>query len=876
MTPMMEQYWQVKRAHPDKFVLFRLGDFWELFYDDAEQVSRLLDLTLTARSNKHERIPMCGVPYHAAEPYIQRLLDLGYKLVLCDQVEPAVGQKLVRREITKILTPGTAVGDEIAGRSDHQFLAALVHQNDAWALASVDPATGTCQVTTLRGAGAFAGTATELQRLEPRECLIAEGDEAGERLLAEYAPQTVLSKQPPAHYDQHEASRLVTEQFGASVAAELAQSEHGLALIAFGVLLQYLQATQRQALRHLQTPRVYEPSEYLLIDRTARRHLQLTVGDVDGSRRGSLLAVLDQTCTAMGSRQLKTWLEQPLRSIDAINERLDAVGAFLNRPSLLEQVRARLRGVYDLQRLSAKIALKTANAKDLVALRQSLETLPALQAMQDAWPDSRLLSTLFAAIDPLPDLTSRLAAALVDDPPVALTEGGIFRNGYHPEIDRLRQAATEGKSWLAALEAQERERTGIKSLKIRFNKVFGYFIEVTHSNLHLVPPDYERKQTLANAERFVTPALKEMEATILGAEERLTQLEYEQFVRLRALCEQQLDAIQRTAQCLAQIDVLASLALVAQRNHYSRPQLTEAPVLTIKGGRHPMLERQPDVRFVPNDLSLTAEHARMAIVTGPNMGGKSTFLRQVALIVVMAQMGSYVPADEAVIGLVDRIFTRIGSADELSRGFSTFMVEIQEALSVLMSGTRHSLAIIDELGRGTSTFDGIAFSKAYLEYLHEHVGCRTLVSTHFFELTELSEKLPGVINLHVGAALHGDRLVFSHQVMPGPADRSYGIEVARMAGMPAALILQARAHLAQLEAQQKAAGTIRLPDAPPVTMMDGASPQAAAWHAEVDAFLNEVAATDILRMTPLEAMARLQQLAERATQIRTWYDHATT
>lgn len=896
-TPMMEQYWHVKKRHPDKIVFFRLGDFYEMFYEDAERVSAELELTLTARENKHGRIPMCGVPYHSAESYIARLVERGYKIVICDQVEDArQARGLVRREIVRVITPGTVVEAAMLDERRNNYLAALFRQGEGWALAAADVSTGECLVVAETGPEAAARLRAELDRLDPAESLVAETQAEDLRRMVGETLRS-LTPRPDADFDARRARDLCAEAFGSAGSAALvdgagqppaAGGGEGALLRAVGGLLAYLADTQGRIPPHLEPPRVVRPSEHLILDAAARRHLELVRRAADGSRRGTLLGVLDATVTAMGARRLRAWVEQPLVSRPEIEARLDAVQCLVQASAARRRLQEALRGVYDLERLASRVAFGTANAKDLAALRRSLERVPALrrELAEVAGPGAQagMLAGLLDRLEPLTDLTDLLARALVDDPPAVLTEGGILRDGYDPEVDELRLVAREGRNWVAQLEQRERERTGIKSLKVGFNKVFGYYLEVTHANRDRVPSDYERKQTLANAERYITPELKEIEARILGAEERLNGLEYEGFLALREEVAKHVDALRRTAGAVAEVDVLVSLAEVAVRNGYVRPELSDDLTLEIEDGRHPVLDDRADVPFVPNDTRLDGQASRMMILTGPNMGGKSTYLRQVALIVIMAQMGSFVPARRARIGLVDRVFTRIGAADDLARGESTFMVEIREALQVLLFGTRRSLAVIDELGRGTSTYDGIAFSTAYLEYLHRHVGCRTLLSTHFFELTRLAERLPGVRNHHVQALLDGERLVFSYRVLPGAADRSYGVEVARSAGMPTELVLRARELLLLLErgggtaapaggAEAEAAATA----APPEAMAAATEPASPASSgdlrgARIRAVLETLAGTDIMQLTPLQAMERLQALADQARLLVGWYD----
>lgn len=863
---MMKQWWEIKSQHPDKLVLFRLGDFYELFYDDAVIASKELELTLTARESKHERVPMCGVPYHAVETYLTRLIQKGYKVALCEQVEdPRQSKGLVRREVVKVITPGTFAESGLLGDRSKQYLTAVAQDPSGnWGLASTDLLTGQCIVTEFTGPNAQVEAIDELHRLSPAELLIDEaaagldGQLAGS--LAALDREAVTTRLPSRQFDQPLAEALIRDQFGAGTLMSLKSTMNGAVLSAIGALLNYLQATQKSSLDHLLPPSPYRVGDYLVLDIAARRHLELTRRWSDGekSRKDTLLGILDLTRTAMGSRRLQDWIEQPLTDAALINGRLDAVEALFHDTVSRLEIRDALQKVYDLERLAGRIAMGTVTPRELAALRRSLHYLPSIK--ESCQPAAKgVLAGIVSNLDVLDDIRDLLDRALVDDPPATLAEGGVLRDGFNKEVDRLRSVARDGKSWLARLEQDEREQTGIKSLKIGYNRVFGYYLEVTHANRHLVPPHYERRQTLVNSERYVTPRLKELESEILGAEERLIQLEQELFSELRARIASQIHRLQQTANAVAQIDALASLAQAAADNGYTRPRLYDDLRLKIINGRHPVLERKDELNFVPNDTVLDGDDQPMAIVTGPNMGGKSTYLRQVALIVIMAQMGSFVPADEAEIGLVDRIFTRIGASDELSRGRSTFRVEIDEALQVLLHGSRRSLAIIDELGRGTGTFDGIAFSTAYLEYLYRHIRCRCLVSTHFFELTGLAARLPGVHNLHAAAKLDGERLIFSYRIQPGAADRSYGIEVARAAGMPRSLIQRAQQVLVELES----AG--QRPEIPLETGSNGAAVRhKEAMDPGVWELLKSLSKTDIMQLTPLDAMSILYELSQQA------------
>jgi len=821
-TPMMRQYRAVKAAHPDKIVLFRLGDFYEMFFEDAEVAARELELTLTSReAGKGRRVPMAGIPCHAADGYIARLLARGHKVAVCDQVEdPRQARGLVRREVTRVITPGTVLDGRMLAPDENNYLVAVAVRGGGpepareprrFGLAAVDFSTGEFALTEVAGDGALR---EELARLRPAECLVAAGPaESGGSLdgwLREelgISPTTV----PGRAFDLAAARERLEEHFGVRSLDGFGAAEVPLAVSAAGAALAYLQETQGPALGHLTRLRTYQVERALVLDRTTRRNLELTETLREGRRKGSLLGVLDTTATAMGGRLLRQWLGRPLLDVAAVTARLDAVDELVGDPFLRADLREALKQVYDLERLTGRAAAQTATARDLVALGQSLRAVQRLRAMLGE-VRAPLLAELAAGLNHHPDLADLIGRALVDDPPLALTEGGLIRPGYHEEVDRLRAARQEGRDWILKLEARERERTGIRSLRVGFNKVFGYYLEVTRPNLHLVPPDYVRRQTLANAERFVTPELKAHEEAVLGADERLADLEYGLFGEVRVAVAARAAGLQQTASAVATLDVLAALAEVAVRRRYVRPEVVEEPVLEIKAGRHPVVEVMlGEGRFVPNDLYLDTQDHRCLIVTGPNMAGKSTLLRQAALITILAQLGSFVPAARAKVGLVDRVFTRVGASDDLAMGVSTFMLEMQEVAYILHHATSRSLVILDEVGRGTSTFDGMAIAWAVAEHLvapgpdgRPRLGARTLFATHYHELTQLEEAYPGVRNVTVAVREEGDRVVFLHQLVPGKTDRSYGVHVARLAGLPPEVVSRAEEILAELEVSAEA------------------------------------------------------------------------
>jgi DNA mismatch repair protein MutS len=787
-TPLMRQYHSIKQQVPRALLMFRLGDFYELFYEDAVTAARELEITLTARNKeKGEPVPMCGVPYHAAESYVARLIQKGYRVAICDQVEdPRFAKKLVKREITRIVTPGTATDAALLRPRENNYLAAVVRRESRAGLAHVDVSTGEFRATEME----LADLEAALENLNVREVLVPEDAPplAGVRTELEawifgfdYAERTLKD-----HF------RLLTLD-GCGLAGR------PLAVGAAGAVLHYLRDTQKAALDHLEHPTFYDRAGSMVLDAVTVRNLELVEPLFAGeTREATLVHVLDQTSTGMGGRLLRRRLLQPSLELGEIEGRLEAVEQLLKATIPRAEIRKTLGTVLDLERLLAKVTLGSAGPRELRALGLSLDRVPALRAALPAEPCARL-AAIAAGLDEVPEVRDRILAGLAEEPPLNLADGGAIRDGYSAELDQWRDISRNSKQYIAAIETRERGRTGIGSLKVRFNNVFGYYIEVSKPNLHLAPPDYERKQTLVNAERFTTPELKELEAKILDAEEKMLALEREIFHQIRAFAAAQAARIRATAQAVAELDVTAALAEVAAAHRYTRPRLAESGEMRILGGRHPVVERLTEreaARFIPNDLSLDTDGAFIAVITGPNMGGKSTYLRQAALISILAQAGSFVPAESASLPLVDRVFTRIGAADNLARGRSTFMVEMTETAVILNTATPRSLIVLDEIGRGTATYDGLALAWAVIEQIHEKIRAKTLFATHYHELTELAGQLPGVRNLHVSVKEAGDQIIFLRKVEPGAADRSYGIEVARLAALPAAVIERAREILA--------------------------------------------------------------------------------
>jgi DNA mismatch repair protein MutS len=858
LTPMVSQYLRVKERYPDAILLYRLGDFYEMFFEDAELASRILDLTLTARNKSDEApIPLCGVPHHSVQPYIQKLLEHGHRVAICEQVEdPALAKGIVDRRVVRVVSPGTVLDEESLDPRAPSYLAAVRSEGERFALAFVDLSTGELRAAEIDSG---EGLQEELRRLAPREVLVATGSSSLAASGTGTGAALRTSALPTSEFTAERFLAWIEARADATVAT--AWRRRAMASAALGALLGYLEA-QLVGLEHLRPPEYYEIREFLILDETTRRNLEL-VETARGERAGSLLAVLDRTRTPMGARALRRWLLYPLLDLARIGARLDAVEELVEESPLRDELAATLEGLGDLERLAARVGAGAASPRDLVRLRQALVRTEAAQGRL-ASARSALLRAVRDELHPLPELRERIVAALVDVPPLSARQGDLIRPGYSAEVDRLRALRHDGKSWISELEARERARTGIASLKVRYNKVFGYHIEVTNANLKLVPSDYTRKQTIAGGERFVTPELKEYESKVLGAEERLGALEAELFASLVEEVSRHLSAIGSTAAALAQLDVLRSLAEIGVDGRYTRPMLDRSGAFEIREGRHPVVERTlPPGRFVPNDTDLDAERAQIVVLTGPNMAGKSTYLRQNALIVLMAQMGGFVPASRATIGVVDRIFTRVGAADNLAAGDSTFMVEMKETAHILAHLTSRSLVVLDEIGRGTSTFDGISIAWAVAEHLHASVARpKTLFATHFHELTELAETAERVVNCSVAVKEWQGDVVFLRRIVPGPASQSYGIHVARLAGVPEDVVVRAREILRNLESgERNEAGEPRLAAR---GTRSGQLGLFAAPTPESTAIVDSLRAIDPLTLTPIEAMTALAALVERA------------
>ncbi len=792
---MMQQYMQTKKEYQDCILFYRLGDFYEMFFEDALTASKELEITLTGKDcGLEERAPMCGVPYHAVDSYLNKLVSKGYKVAICEQVEdPKLTKGIVKREVIRVVTPGTNLNTQALDETKNNYLMCIVCMADRYGVSVADITTGEYLVTELDSERKLMD---EIIKFTPSEIICNHSfyvsgidiEDMKSRLgITVYALESW-------YFDDSMCSRVLMEHFGVSALEGLGISDYSCGVIAAGALLKYLMETQKNSIANLTRLVPYSIEKYMILDSSTRRNLELCETLREKNKKGSLLWVLDKTKTAMGARLLRKYIEQPLIDKKEITERLDAVEELKNNAITREELREYLNPVYDMERLISRISYQTANPRDLVAFKSSLSMLPHIKYLMKSL-QTPVLKALEEQMDELADLFELIDSSIVEEPPVGIRDGGIIKEGFHDEVDRLRNAKSEGKTWLAELEAREREKTGIRNMKIKYNKVFGYYLEVTNSYKELVPDYYTRKQTLANAERYITPELKELEDMILGAEDKLYSLEYGLYIEIRNKIAAQIVRIQETAKAVAGIDVFASLALVAERNNYVKPSINERGVIDIKNGRHPVVEKMiPNDMFIANDTYLDNGKSRISIITGPNMAGKSTYMRQAALIVLMAQIGSFVPAQSARIGLVDRIFTRVGASDDLASGQSTFMVEMTEVANILRNATRNSLLILDEIGRGTSTFDGLSIAWAVVEHISNTklLGAKTLFATHYHELTELEGKLTGVNNYCIAVKEKGDDIVFLRKIIKGGADKSYGIQVAKLAGVPDSVICRAK------------------------------------------------------------------------------------
>ncbi len=876
LTPMMQQYKKTKEEFKDCILFYRLGDFYEMFFDDAKIVSKELELTLTGKNcGLEERAPMCGVPFHAVEGYLSKLVSRGYKVAICEQVEdPAQAKGLVKREVIRVVTPGTNLNAQALDESRNNYIMSIVYVSDRFGISFADVTTGDYFVTEVDSVRKLLD---EMYKFSPKEVICNEAlvmsgvdmEDLKERLrLTMYALESW-------YFDDELCQRALLEHFRVSSLKGLGAADFGCGVIAAGALLRYLTETQKTSLSHMSKLQPYISGDFMVIDSSSRRNLELVETLREKQKRGSLLWVLDKTKTAMGARTLRGYVEQPLIQKEEIERRLQAVEELNSQMITREELREYLSPVYDLERLIGRISYQTANPRDLIAFKTSLGMLPHLKTLLMDF-QSPLLQEIQNDLDVLPDLYELIESSVLEEPPVTIREGNIIKDGYHEEVDRFRKAKTEGKSWLAEIETKERERTGIKNLRIKYNKVFGYYLEVTNSYKDLVPEDYIRKQTLTNAERYITPELKELEDTILGAEEKLTALEYELFTDIRDRIAAEVLRIQRTAKAVARLDVFTSLAFVADKNHYVRPKINGQGVVDIQKGRHPVVEQMiPENMFISNDTYLDNDSNRISVITGPNMAGKSTYMRQTALIVLMAQIGSFVPAERADIGIVDRIFTRVGASDDLASGQSTFMVEMNEVSNILRNATANSLLILDEIGRGTSTFDGLSIAWAVIEHIADKklLGAKTLFATHYHELTELEGTMEGVNNYCIAVKEKGDDIVFLRKIVQGGADRSYGIQVAKLAGVPESVIERAKELAEELS---RADISVKAKNIAEEGRAKGKQKKKPKRYDEVDLeqislfdtvknedVIRELEELDLPNMTPMEAMNTLNRLQNR-------------
>lgn len=862
LTPMMQQYLDIKEQYKDCILFFRLGDFYEMFFEDAEIASRELEITLTGRDcGLDERAPMCGVPFHSVNPYISKLIDKGYKVAICEQVEdPALAKGIVKREVIRVVTPGTVTELSMLDEKKNNFLLSIYKNKDFYGLAAVDVTTGEFFTTRVIWGNTFVKLMDEIARYSPSEIVVN----------TELYNDTSSINEIVSRFNTY-ISRLEDECFELSVSIEKIKLYSNdskieeLSANACGALLSYLEQTQKVNLTHIRKIEFYQIEEYMSIDLSTRRHLELTETMRDKTRKGSLIWVLDRTATSMGGRTLRKWLEQPLIKVADIQERLDAVSELKEKYMIRMEVRESLKKVYDIERLMTKIIIGNVNCRELVSLKDSIRQIPSVKnLLKDC--AAQLNVKNYKNLDTLDDIYELIEKAIIDDPPVTVKEGGIIKTEYNDELAKLRQASTEGKKWIAELEALEREKTGIRNLKVGFNKVFGYYIEVTKSYYSQVPEHYIRKQTLANSERYITQELKELEETILNAEERSTELEYEIFLDVKEKIASQVERIKLTASSLSVIDVICSLAELADRENYCMPEVNNSGVIQIEEGRHPVVEKMMATgAFIPNDTCLDTEDNRIAIITGPNMAGKSTYMRQVALIVLMAQIGSFVPARTAKIGIVDKIFTRVGATDDLSAGQSTFMVEMTEVANILKNATNKSLLILDEVGRGTSTFDGLSIAWAVIEYISGKnlIGARTLFSTHYHELTDLEDKIEGIKNYRITVKEKGEDIIFLRKIERGGADESYGIQVAKLAGLPKKVIDRAHEILKQLEEADFSKKELKQKRYK--RPMEGQINIFAydSINKKYEELVNEIKNIDVSLLTPIEALNILYKLQQK-------------
>lgn len=874
LSPMMQHYVKTKEENKDCIIFYRLGDFYEMFFDDAVTTSRELELTLTGKDcGLSERAPMCGVPYHAAEVYINRLVGKGYKVAICEQMEdPKEAKGMVRREVIRVVTPGTNLNTQALDETKNNYIMAVVYLSNRFGIAIADVTTGDFMVTEV---DKIRTLLDEVYKFSPAEIICNEAFCMSGVDLEEIRNRLNISLYPLEswYFDDDLCVRTLKEHFRVGTLEGLGLKDYECATIGAGALLTYLLETQKNSLEHMRAITPYITDRFMVIDSSSRRNLELTEALREKVKRGSLLWVLDKTKTAMGARMLRSFIEQPLIDADAINRRLDALEEINSREMDREEIREYLNPIYDMERLIGRVSYQSANPRDMISFKSSISMIPYIKQLVKSFSTEEM-QCVYEDMDDLKDLYTLLESAIVEEPPLAMKEGGIIKDGYNEDVNHFREAKTKGKSWLAELEAEEREKTGIRNLKIKYNKVFGYYLEVTNSFKDMVPEYYTRKQTLTNAERYITPRLKELEDMILGAEDKLYALEYELFVNVRNTISREVERIQRTAKAIAKLDTYISLALVASRNNYVRPKINTKGVIDIKNGRHPVVEKMiPNDMFIPNDTYLDNSKNRVSVITGPNMAGKSTYMRQTALIVLMAQIGSFVPAEKANIGIADRIFTRVGASDDLASGQSTFMVEMTEVANILRNATSRSLLILDEIGRGTSTFDGLSIAWAVIEYISNTkiLGAKTLFATHYHELTELEGKLAGVNNYCIAVKERGDDIVFLRKIVKGGADKSYGIQVAKLAGVPDVVIERAKELVEELvsaditAAVKDIASENKKTKTKPQVHLDELDLEQISLFDTVkdDDVLEELKNIDVSNLTPIDALNTIYKLQNK-------------
>jgi len=871
LTPMMRQYIEIKDSYEDYILFFRLGDFYEMFFDDALTCSKLLEITLTGKScGLEERAPMCGIPYHSADNYIRKLVDFGLKVAICEQVEdPKQVKGIVKREVVKIITPGTITDPDMLESSLNNYIVSIFEAKQKIGFSYVDITTGELRVTSFKGITRYKTLENELIKISPSE-ILADFSSLSLKLIdfiRSSMPQ-LLTTDLGRQDDLNEAKKTIQRQFKIISTDSLGLREEDEITLSLGSLINYIVQTQKVDLPHIRKMVHYNPSDYMIIDDFTSRNLELSKTIMGNKKKGSLLWVLDKTKTSMGSRLLVKWIHEPLLSYDEIRNRLGIVEVFFKNIKARDEVREILGKIYDLERLTSKVVYGNLNGKDLISLKLSIRNLPELKNILEKFRISKPLSDINDAIDSLDDVYDLIEKAIAEDSPTTITEGGIIKASFNEELDSLFDILSNGKSWIRDIESRERQSTGIKSLKIKYNKVFGYYIEITKSNLEHVPQDYIRKQTLVNAERYITPELKELEDKIINAEEKKNQLEYKIFQSIREQILKSIDRLLNTAEALANLDVLSNFAHVAYHNGYSRPDVNPGDQIYIEKGRHPVVERFSNIEtFIPNDTELDNNHNRFHIITGPNMAGKSTYLRQVALITLMAQIGSFIPADNGKIGIVDRIFTRVGASDNLSQGQSTFMVEMSELSNILTNATQKSLIILDEIGRGTSTYDGLSIAWSVVEYINSknHIGAKSLFATHYHELTELEGKLEGVKNYFITVKEIGDDIIFLRKIKLGGANHSYGVQVAKLAGLPYKVVNRASEILSELESHDINRSFASAKEKSQKKNKELG--QLDFFSDERRQFIDKLKKIDTNHLTPIEALTLLNHLVEESEKL---------